>query len=1406
MSNSRKSHVHGLRLGSALPRLCGTLGVVFAFAAAAQDARAADSSLYATGLHVPAGALVDPVGKTWVSDHNAGFCRVSDPTDDGAGRIEHPERPGELGVRTCLGGLLPDASPGPDAAGTPAFYDPSPEFPDSGDELAFIPDGMSQSSEVYRAKWNPHTRLFEEAEPITMNADRGRPTVVSVGPDEHLYVGFQRETTIQRITKPAAPVPGVEIVGRTADGRGALALAAGRDALGQTVVHVQESTGLRELRPNPLTPPITAATSLAVPAAAQATIAALSYDLARDLLWLGTAEAPDTLARGTDVLMRYDTRTRAFAPDYATGFSAVGGVAAHASGHVTVVDDEALILATEPMGLGRMYRLGRPVAHATGPEFTTDATPAFALSGDGAIECRLTGPGLAGAWGACTTRTSYAVTTPLADGAYRLAVRASGPGTGPGIVEVHEFSVDTVAPLKPRVVRPQDGGEPVGSRPWFEFDAEADVAFSCRYDAPATAVADEGFVACAPGRRPGFTYRAGEHTIEIKAADRAGNTSETSARSTFTVDPTVEHSDAFEWAPGPPEYTGSSLYATGLHISTGAIADPYGRIWVADHNAGFCRVSKPTEDGPGTIEHPQLPTDTSIATCLGGLLPQAGPGPDAAGQPAFVDPTPDKPGNGDEVALVPDGASHSSEVTRAQWNPDTGLFEVRDVVTLAGERVRPVAVALGPDGQAYVVGQRSGAIHRIVNPAAANPRAEVVGLTSDGDGATAVAAGRNAAGATIVYVAEAGGLRQVRPNANTTPTTSASFNVLGSVDNTAPASIGSLAYDLESDHLYVGTADGTTAADVGKDAVHRFKVGEPQVRRFATGYSMIGGLGILPDGKLLVLDDAALLDPAEPLGTGTLSLVGLPSAHVVRGPLLPGGIAAPNPGFVASPSPRFVVQGEAIVQCRLAGPSVTDSTWSDCGVDGRWLPSAPLADGEYRLLVRAVDKPFEVPAPAPVPHGADTQDPAAAPALDYAVKGLVEATTFTVDTTPPRKPVIVTPTQNEGVGATPWFAFDSGEAGTTYRCRWEGQTEYTTCVEGRTRTFTDNGAHTLRIVSVDRAGNVSTPSDLVRFVAQGRIRDVTILAGPEGPTMNPTATFRFTANALGVEYGCRLVGTGRSWEICTSPKTYSNLADGTYTFEVRGRDGVGNLSPVVSRTFTVDRTAPTVRIAGLAEGATVDAGSQVTISADETATIRCWLDSAPEAACDGPISLAGLPDGEHTLNSVATDAAGNASPVRRVTFVVRRAVVQPSPVAPEPVVVEDTQPEPSVTVVDEVTGKPITIRIADIDRRVDLDRIRAAGVTVQVIPAQGAKLIRFRIFKASGNGRNGGRAVAANAKPKRTLVATVYRATKGGRTTVRLKPRELRRITTGRYVLEVAAGTNRKRLGVSAARQFTVGR
>ena len=141
-----------------------------------------------------------------------------------------------------------------------------------------------------RAQWNPNTHLFEFQDTITMIGARGRPTSLSVGPDDAVYVGFQRETTIQRIVDPAGDLPQVEVVAppRTADG--AQIVAAGRDADGETAVYVGEATGLRVLHPD--TGVLASAPRPFDGLDPNTAIGAMYYDLDDDKLYVGTADRP----------------------------------------------------------------------------------------------------------------------------------------------------------------------------------------------------------------------------------------------------------------------------------------------------------------------------------------------------------------------------------------------------------------------------------------------------------------------------------------------------------------------------------------------------------------------------------------------------------------------------------------------------------------------------------------------------------------------------------------------------------------------------------------------------------------------------------------------------------------------------------------------------------------------------------------------------------------------------------------------------------------------------------------------------------------------------------------------------------------------------------------------------------
>ncbi len=80
------------------------------------------------------------------------------------------------------------------------------------------------------------------------------------------------------------------------------------------------------------------------------------------------------------------------------------------------------------------------------------------------------------------------------------------------------------------------------------------------------------------------------------------------------------------------------------------------------------------------------------------------------------------------------------------------------------------------------------------------------------------------------------------------------------------------------------------------------------------------------------------------------------------------------------------------------------------------------------------------------------------------------------------------------------------------------------------------------------------------------------------PTLSnaPAATFTFTDAEATVTFECRV--DAASYQVCTSPHTYTGLAEGSHTFEVRAVDAAGNRSTPASHIWTVDTIAPATSV------------------------------------------------------------------------------------------------------------------------------------------------------------------------------------------------------------------------------------
>jgi hypothetical protein len=168
--------------------------------------------------------------------------------------------------------------------------------------------------------------------------------------------------------------------------------------------------------------------------------------------------------------------------------------------------------------------------------------------------------------------------------------------------------------------------------------------------------------------------------------------------------------------------------------------------------------------------------------------------------------------------------------------------------------------------------------------------------------------------------------------------------------------------------------------------------------------------------------------------------------------------------------------------------------------------------------------------------------------------------------------------------------------------------------------------------------------------------DTAISSGPTTLTSSRAATFVFTADEAGSTFECSL--DGGPFAACTSPASYTGLADGAHTFDVQATDGSANTDPTPdTASWTVDHTAPSVSLAD--PGSPLTGTVTLVPSADDGAgsgIATLIVQRAP--AGGGSWTTIGtswntqsVSDGVYDLRARATDNAGNTanSSLRTVT-------------------------------------------------------------------------------------------------------------------------------------------------------------
>ncbi|HEX8702603.1 MAG TPA: Ig-like domain-containing protein, partial [Myxococcaceae bacterium] len=333
--------------------------------------------------------------------------------------------------------------------------------------------------------------------------------------------------------------------------------------------------------------------------------------------------------------------------------------------------------------------------------------------------------------------------------------------------------------------------------------------------------------------------------------------------------------------------------------------------------------------------------------------------------------------------------------------------------------------------------------------------------------------------------------------------------------------------------------------------------------------------------------------------------------------------------------------------------------------------------------------------------------------------------TFTVDTTAPVAPVVITPVNGSTINDnTPTYS-GTAEAGSTVAIIVDGaQVGTTTATAAGTWSFTPttgllNGTHTVKATATDAVGNTSPDSNTNTFIVDATPPAAPVVLTPaNGAAINDnTPVYSGTAEAGslitvivdGAAVGTTTADGAGNWSF--TPATA--LADGTHTVKATAADATGNVSPDSNtNTFTVDTTALAPVVLTPANGAvltdntptysgTAEAGNTVTVIVDGAVVGTVTADGTGTWSFTPTTALA---EGTHTVRATATDPVGNTSPDSNTNTFTVDTTPPAAPVLVAPAnnsETNDTTPtftgtaEPNVTVTVFLDGAQLGTTTAD---------------------------------------------------------------------------------------------------------------
>ena len=914
----------------------------------------------------------------------------------------------------------------------------------------------------------------------------------------------------------------------------------------------------------------------------------------------------------------------------------------------------------------------------SGPTASDSATFTF-TSGDGTatFECSFDGS----AWYACSSPQSFFL---LAQGPHSFQVRGvDGLGNEDLTPATRNFQVDTVAP--DTTIDSGPSGVVATDSPTFTFSSnDGTASFRCKLDSDPWATCSTPLDL--------VQLEDGPHTVRVEAFDAAGNVDATPAERTFTVDtsaPTtsIDGGPSGLTASNDPSFTFSSddpsaTFECKLDLDPwDACTSPHPLSDVSDGSHTF---SVRAADTLGNVDQTPATRTFTVDTVPPGTTIDTGPSGSIGTDSAVFTFSSGDAGASFECSLNGAPATFTpctSPQTYSDLAEGVHAFEVRakdpagnldptpatrsfTVDTVAPETV----INTGPPGTIST----NSASFTFSSP---DPTATFECLLDSGTWTVCTSPHDIASLAEGPHVLS---VRAIDPTGNVDPTpASRSFTVdtdrpETTIDSgpSGPIASGSASFTFSSDEplstFECSVDSGTWEVCTSPRNLTGLTEGSHSFRVRAMDAG--GNVDLTPALRNFSVDTLA---PDTALDSG-------PSGTIATGSVS-FGFSSPD--------------GGASFECRLDSGS-----WNACS-SPRSYPS--LGEGPHTFEVRAKD-------------GAGNVDPTPA------------SSSFTVDLTAPNTQIDDGPSGVIGSDSAT-FDFSSSDPTATFECSLNAAS-WSSCTSPEDLTSLGNGPHTFEVRAKDGAGNIDPTPATGSFVVDTGAPNTIIDDGPSGATASADALFSFSADESGATFECSLNGLPFSPGACSSPYEYTDLNDGTHTFEVVATDAVGNIDPTpATRIFTVDTTAPETTIDSGPTGSTTDGSPTFTFSSDDpTADLECSLDSGAWEACASPDAVGPLVDGPHTYAVRATDPLGNVDPTPATrSFTVDRA-------APE------TQIDSGPT--GTITTDTTTFTFSSDDPTADLECSLDSGAwtpctspEVLVSLAEGTHEFSIRAFDAAGN-------------------------------------------------------------------------